>query len=320
MTGLPVDPLLLPAGYGFRAITAAELAERGSLLELCSIWERPRRRARYVIGVDVSDGLGADRSVIEVLRCGTIEESAEQVAEFISEWTAPNELAPIVQALGQWYRDVDGVEAKVAVECNNHGISVQDMLQMHYGYGHFYIWEFMDARDMESRISTRIGWYTTPRTRPMLLDRLHGALTSLDPISGQPDLITHSPFLHDELKDFTSPTNHLHDAEAAKGAHDDCIMATAIANYVAWRQQAGETEPLEERRRRRREQILHNHQANATRTLHRGGAPDWRNQPATSEEHDAQVGYQGDPHGRDADPDADAILYDGIAPSDISYF
>lgn len=304
-----LDPVLLPAGYGFRAVAPSELLERNSLLDLCCFWEGPRRRGRpkYVIGVDVSDGIGQDRSVIEVLRCGTIEEPAEQVAEFASDSLPPSALAPIVHALGQYYRDADGIEACVAVECNNHGLSVQDTLQLHLGYGHFYIWEFYDARDEGARFSSKIGWYTTPRTRPMLLDKFYSAVTALDPITGQPDLVTHSAALHDELKDFQTE-GALWEAAAARGAHDDHIMATAIANYVAWRHRGGESEPLEDRRRRRHEQQLHNAQANALKDQQRGGEPDWRNIPATTNEHDLGIGSTAE--GADDVEDPDAALYD----------
>src|SRR5262245_6285294 len=110
------DPLLLPAGWGMRRPGMAELQDRASLLDLFTVWEPPRRHGprRYVIGVDTSDALGGgDRSAIEVLRVGTLQEPAEQVAEFITESIQPGHLAYVVCAIGQWYRDEDGVEAKV---------------------------------------------------------------------------------------------------------------------------------------------------------------------------------------------------------------
>ena len=103
-------------------------------------------------------------------------------------------------------------------------------MQLHLGYTHFYRWEYYDEHDPSRRFSTRIGWLTTPRTRPMLLDKLKSALTTLDPVTGQPDLLTHSPFLHDECKDFQTE-GALWEAEAARGAFDD--LTTNVVGSLA---------------------------------------------------------------------------------------
>ncbi len=290
-----MEPLILPAGYGLHRASALELRERNSLMDLLLMWEAPRQRGqrRYVISADVGDGLGQDRSSIDVIRVGTVEEPQEQVAQYVTEFTAPTELASILYAIGMMYRDQDGVEALAAVETNNHGLSTQDALQQHLGYANHYVWEVLDARNPEDRYTKRIGWMTTNRTRPMILDKLYSALTTLDPITGLPDFVTHSPFLHEELKDFTKPPGgSLWEAEAARGCHDDCVMSAAIGNYVAYRLAAGETEPVEERRRRRSEQ-----QARYADAALQGqvGRPDWRNSPATADEISAH-----DPEGLDA--------------------
>lgn len=307
----PTIPLILPEGYGFSAISPAELREQGTFFNQLHVWEPPRRRGSraYVIGVDVSDGLGLDRSAIEVIRTGTLDDPAEQVAEYVTDRTSPMDLAPIIFAIGMWYRDADGVEAVVAVECNNHGLSTQDTLQLHLGYTHFYRWEYYDAADPAGRFSTKIGWVTTPRTRPLLLDKFHTALTTLDPVTHLPDLITHSPLLHDELKDFQTQ-GALWEAAAARGAHDDCVMATAIGNYVAWRLQAGETEPLDARRRRRSEQLQI--QAAAAETIR----PDYRNTPMGTDEVDAWGAGTLAP---EEQADRDAAVYTLVDPRAVDW-
>ena len=276
------EPLILPRGYGMRQMSLKELQAAPNLLDLLHIYEPPRKRGprRYVLGVDVADGLGQNRSVIEVARVGTIEEPQEQVAEYVSAYIQPMQLAYVCLAVGQYYTDEDGLEAMVAIECNNHGLSAQDTLQLHLGYSHFYRWEYYDMADPSDRYSTRIGWMTTPRTRPILLDKFRQAISTLDPVTGLPDFITHSPLLHDELKDFQTQTI-LAEAEAAQGATDDCVMAAAIANYVCWRLQAGETEPLEERRRRRSEQRA---QLALVAASTQTTAPDFRNMPYTADD------------------------------------
>jgi hypothetical protein len=300
-----MDPLILPKGFGFQALTPADLRAHATLLDLAHIWESPRRRGarRYIIGVDVADGIGEDRSVIEVVRMGTIEESAEQVCEYASARVSPAALAFVIHAIGTYYRDGDGIDALVAIENNGHGMSTQDTLQLHLGYTSFYRWEYLDAANSQGRYSTKIGWSTTTRSRPILLDKLHSALTTIDPVTHQPDLITHSSLLHEELKDFQTD-GALWEAAGARGAHDDTVMALAIANYVAYRMQAGETEPLEERRRRRSEQQARNEAAAAP-----GPKPDWRNTPASAEDLAEWEGYSPD---GDRDEEVDEALFDPL--------
>jgi hypothetical protein len=235
---------------------------------------------RYVLGVDVSDGVGKDRSVVAVHRMGTIEEPEEQVALYVSDQVTPTALAYVVDAIGRLYLDDDRLAALVAIECNNHGLSTQDTLQLHLAYpGPYYVWEYLDAGKAADRYSKKIGWMTTTRTRPMLLDKLYHSLTTLDPTTKQTDLLVHAQALLDELADFQTETT-LAEAEAARGAHDDVVMATAIAHYVAWRMQGGEQEPLSERRVRR-------HQEQAARVAAAGPAAprrDYRNTGVTADE------------------------------------
>ncbi len=251
----PASPFVLPPGYGFRAVGARELKESGDLLDVLIVWEKPRPHDhhRYVVSVDVSDGLGQDRSVIDVTRVGTLREPDEQVAQFVTDTIPPLDLAPIVDAVGRLYADADGYEALCAVECNNQGIAVQNELQAHLGYGHFYVWQYADARDPSRRFSTRIGWFTTPRTRPILLTRYHAALTTLDPISGAADYLLNSSVSLSELRDFQTE-GALWQAEASAGAHDDTVMAGSIGVYVCSTLHHGEREPIADARRRHAEE------------------------------------------------------------------
>jgi hypothetical protein len=251
-------PLDIPRGLGLRRLGLLELKERPSLLDTLLIFEPPRRGTqhrdvRYIISADISDGIGQDRTSIDVLRIGTIEEPAEQVAHFFSDTRTPTQAAYVIDLLGHYYADADGLEALVAVECNNHGLSTQDTLQLHLGYSHFYRWEILDAFDRSKRFRPTIGWTTTPRTRPIILDKLYEAITTLDPLSGLPDYRINSPHTLNELADFQTE-GALWEAEASRGAHDDAVLSSAIGYYVAWRQAGGEHEPLADRRRRRAEE------------------------------------------------------------------
>jgi len=271
----------VPPGYGFRRLDKTALAALPNLRQgVLAIWEYPRVRGarRYILGVDVSDGLGQDYSVIDVVRQPTIEEPAEQVAQYVTNVLDPKGLAFVCDAVGRYYADSDGIEALAAIETNNHGLATQDTLQLHLGYGHFYVWEYADAASPERRYSTRIGWLTSPRTRPLLLASYYGAVTSFDPVSSQPDLVLNSPITRGELRHFITAST-IGEAEAARGQHDDCVMASAIGYYVAWRMAGGEVEPVAERRRRK---VAFDALA-AEKQIVR---PDYRNSPATITEAD----------------------------------
>ena len=282
------DSFTLPAAYGFSRLSVEQLRLRHDLFNLLQIWEHPRTRGsrRYIMGVDVSDGIGKDRSVVAVHRMGTIEEPEEQVALYVTHSITPVQLAYAVDALGRLYVDEDRYEAMAVIECNNHGLSTQDTLQLHLGYSHLYRWEYLDSADPKRRYSTKVGWVTTPRTRPMLLDKLYESLTHLDPVTHCTDLLVHAAILRDELADFQTE-GALWEAAAARGAHDDVVMATAIAHYIAWRLQGGEQEPLSERRAR-----LHAERAARNAAGPAGLAAqtrDWRNTGCTADEWHAQV-------------------------------
>lgn len=254
------------------------------------IFEPPRRRPhfrefRYVLSADIGDGLGQDRSVACVTRVGTIEEPAEEVAQLVSDSVSPSQFAYLLDAIGHLYADHEGIEALAAIECNNHGLSTQDMLQLHLGYTQFYRWEYYDAANPSERYSKKIGWVTTPRTRPILLDKFHAALTTLDPVTGKPDYIVNSPWTIEELADFQTETI-LAEAEAARGAHDDCILAAAIGNYAAWRLAGGEQEPLGDRRRRKHEEAA----ARLAHAAKAGQRRDFRNTAVTAAEIAAGIG------------------------------
>lgn len=244
----------VPAGYGFQRLTPEELKDLPSLRSgVLSIWEypRPRGKRRYVMAVDVSEGLGLDYSVVDIIRLPTIEEPTEQVAQYVSNVVDTKQLAFVCDAIGHLYPDEDAIEALAAIETNNVGLATQDTLQLHLGYTAFYVWEYADSASPDRRYSSKIGWVTTTRTRPILLTAFRDAITTFDPVTGAPDFILNSPITREELRHFITPDGTLANAEAARGQHDDCVMSAAIGYYVAWRLSGGEQEPIAEKRRRR---------------------------------------------------------------------
>lgn len=283
---------LVPEGYGFRRVGTDFLKEiegveglRGA--NVLQIFEYPRWKthkhgaARYVMAVDVSDGVGLDYSSIGIYRLPSVEEPTEQCAHFVSNTLKPVEIARVADAIGRFYSDEDGVEALAAVESNiGPGLVTQSELQLHLGYSHFYIWETLDAGDMQARFTKRIGWATTQRTRPIILARYYEGLTTVDPISNLFDLRVHSAITRAELRHLIIPKEpgaRLGDAVAAPGHHDDCVMEGAIGNFVAYMQMGGETESIHEKRHRKAQLQL------IEKTRGDGVRYDYRNSPITAD-------------------------------------
>lgn len=185
------------------------------------VWETPERGATYAIGVDCSEGVGADRSVASVIKLGTGKTPDTQVAEFASDWHGAAAMAPIVSAIGRFYSDDEGLEAIVTAEANMIGqVFLQDLRLIH-GYTNLYIRRSYDR--VESVWIDKLGFVTNKQTRLALLTRgLHGMQMG--------HLKPKSEYLLQEMEDFESDWN-LALARAKSGQHDDRVIAFFLAYW-----------------------------------------------------------------------------------------
>lgn len=192
------------------------------------IWEAPRKDSVYIVGVDASYGLAyGDRGVIEVIRAGNRKLPDEQVAEWCGT-ISPFDLATVAEMVGKLYKDkVYDLPGKLAIECNpgSPGLVTQTEL-MRRGYPHFYVWKRPLRRD--GGWSTEYGWWTTPHTRPLMVEM------GVEYINKE-YLLVNSPFAIAEMGTFVNTgidrgRRHL---EHAPGEHDDRLIAMFIALYVA---------------------------------------------------------------------------------------
>jgi hypothetical protein len=117
--------------------------------------------------------------------------------------------------------------AKLAIECNpgSPGLVTQTEL-MRRGYPHFYVWKRPLRRD--GTVSNEYGWWTTPHTRPLMVEM------GIEYLNKQ-HLLVNSPFLIQEMGTFvnTGIDKGRRHIEHAPGEHDDRLIATFIALYVA---------------------------------------------------------------------------------------
>ena len=179
------------------AANATETEDNGRLL----IWLPPQEKNQYIIGVDAAGGgTDGDYACAQVVDRGTGLQCAEWHGHF-----PPYELARKVIKLGKRFGN-----ALVAVERNNHGYGVLAHLK-DLGYENLFV------RDGQE------GWPTNVVTRPAMIENLAAMLIE------EPSLF-HSARLLGEFKTFVRhPDGH---GAAAEGAHDDCVMAMAIALAV----------------------------------------------------------------------------------------
>jgi hypothetical protein len=120
----------------------------------------------------------------------------------------PRELAARVAALGHEYNN-----ALIAVERNNHGHAVLAHLDASEHYDGSKIYE-------QHR---QLGWLTSAVSRPHMIEQFAALLAH------HPELFS-SPRLLAECRTFVRHQDGA--AAASAGAHDDCVMAMAIAQAV----------------------------------------------------------------------------------------
>ncbi len=162
----------------------------------------PQPNKSYIIGVDpAGGGIDGDYACAEVIDASTGLQCAELHDHF-----GPTELGIKVAALAKRYNN-----ALVAVEKNNIGGETIKHLQ------------FAGCKNLHPLDADDKGWYTTKANRPEMIGTL------VDIVNHRSDFFA-SPRLLREMKSFVRQADGI--ARATSGAHDDCVMAMAIAQQV----------------------------------------------------------------------------------------
>lgn len=167
-------------------------------------------KSTYFIGADSGVGVrGGDFSVAQVL-----DDNLRQVAV----WRGiihPDAFAVILNTLGLYYHT-----ALICPERNAHGLlTCVKLRDLHYPM----IWTEVAEGSLEDSDSIRIGFFTSERTKPLIIDRLRAADRNRE-IEINDDTTLR------EMLSFVVTESGKMVGEAP--AHDDCVMALALANYV----------------------------------------------------------------------------------------
>jgi phage terminase large subunit len=186
------------------------------------IWKTPvrgnveTRPHRYVVAVDASSGRGADYTALQVLDVETFEQAAEMQVKL-----PPEQIAEIAYRLGRIYND-----ALIVCEITGGwGFAVDEKLRRELKYPRPYTRSAMDR--LSKKWTDKVGFDTNKRTRPLLLSALEEALR-------ERELGMYSSRCHAELASFVIGDNGR--GEARQGAHDDLVLALAMAVYICQQQ------------------------------------------------------------------------------------
>jgi hypothetical protein len=169
----------------------------------------PREDLTYVVGADVSAGVGRDSSVAEVLCVDTME----QVYEYITNRLDPEAFGDRLVDIGLMFNT-----AFVVPEQNNHGILTLSVLEKKYPHIKIYSGP-ITANEDEKRLM-QMGYRTTKRSKPLMIGELRAALA-------HQEIRIYSTTLNNELSTFIEHEDGSMGAQ--DGCHDDTVIAMACA-------------------------------------------------------------------------------------------
>ena len=176
------------------------------------MWKAPKFEDRFIIGADVSLGVGQDYSTAVILN-----KEREVCALFRDNYIDPSVFGDILFYLGRYFNN-----ALLAVESNSLGIATLNRLkQMNY----VNLYYQTKAATLLNDEGSKPGFRTTISTKPMIIGNLKRAIE-------EHDIEIHSDIIVSELRTYVSAENG--STNALAGNYDDTVMALAIA-FEAYR-------------------------------------------------------------------------------------
>lgn len=167
-------------------------------------WELPSKDSVYTVGVDPSDGVGADDSPIDVWNKDTLV----QAAQFYGS-VRPDELAEVAAQIADFYN-----HALVGVE-NNMLSCILFLIKI---YDNYYFEMKIDQKTAQK--TKHPGWNTNTKTRDVLID-------DYIKLFEDGELTINSKVTLKEMRTFVTKDNGKR--EHADGKHDDTIFSGGIA-------------------------------------------------------------------------------------------
>jgi len=201
------------------------------------LWEPPRPRASYVMGIDPTmgipnwdrmlrtrDDITVDNGAITVLRIGQEPEPDVQVAEYAAP-IDPEDLGIVANALGRLYggSNEDGQCLSIIEVYPGPGLqTLRKMITL--GYTNQYVWTYLDALVPHPSRTGALGWTATAKSVTHLWVRgakfIHRDRVTIN-----------SPWLIEEMRSAEMDPVKM-SAKAAYGAHDDRLRALLLTLWA----------------------------------------------------------------------------------------
>ena len=173
------------------------------------VWEIPKKGMKYILGSDLSEGLGGNRDYSTIF---VMDKDGRQVAEFASNKIKPYQMADIIDAMGRWYN-----KGLLVVEKASGGHSCIERLRYEKHYMNMYKYK---SYDEFKRTVWQVGFDTNNKTKSMAVNDMREWFDK-----GLIDI--NSNELLEEMKTFVAEDNGAFNA--ITGCHDDRISACWLA-------------------------------------------------------------------------------------------
>ena len=173
-------------------------------------WIYPQHDDKFVIGADISLGVGLDHSVAVVLNPDN-----KICALYRSNRIDPSHFGDILFYLGRYYNN-----ALIAPESNSIGIATINRLRE---LNYINLYHQVKTANISDEETTRPGFRTTSSSKPFIIGQLKRAVDD-------EELWIPSNVIIQEMKDYV--VSNSGKMEALPGCHDDTIIALAIAFEV----------------------------------------------------------------------------------------
>ena len=174
------------------------------------IYNYPAMKEPYVIGADVSLGVGQDYSAAIVM-----DKKYRIVAHYRNNRIDPSYWGELLFYLGRYYNN-----AFLAVESNSMGIATLQRLQDMQYVNLYHQTKIANVLNEEGE---RVGFRTTTSTKPAIIGNLKNLIEN-------DEVMIPSPQVIQELKDYVATDTGK--TEAAPGCYDDSVIALAICCEV----------------------------------------------------------------------------------------
>ena len=178
-----------------------------------SIWHLPDPRKQYVIGIDPSDGEGADFSPIDVWEFDQNNPTTRRQAAQYYGKMRPDELAELGVLMANYY-----YKAYMGVENN----MLTTILYVSKIYDNYYYESKVDEKTAKK--TKKIGFNTNSLTRDLIIDNF---IIAFDEEALEINSVTTIREMKTFIKNPKSKRR-----EHADGKHDDTLFAAFIANHM----------------------------------------------------------------------------------------